>query len=166
MQCCLFAFCVLPPSINRCLFIFSPDIPPTSWWSFCGEWAAISIPIDRNSTNLPTVHNSFVSKNIKRKHAFKFRSALHATGLYAALHYFTNESFDQNCERCLGCRVSFQASLCWKSEEWEPINASEGITPLALEIRDWDAVPTSNDEDLKFQRSFWQVPISTTHHKN
>ena len=63
---------------------------------FWKEGAAISIPIDRNSTNLPIVHNSFVSENIKRKHASKFRSALHATGLYAALDYFSNVSFDQN----------------------------------------------------------------------
>jgi hypothetical protein len=57
---------------------------------FCKEGAAISIPIDRNSTNLPILNNSFVSKNIKRKHTSKFRSALHATGLYAALDYFAN----------------------------------------------------------------------------
>jgi hypothetical protein len=46
---------------------------------FCKEGASISIPIDRNATNLPIVHNSFVSKNVKREHASKFRSALHAT---------------------------------------------------------------------------------------
>jgi hypothetical protein len=64
--------------------------------NFRKEGAAISIPIDRNSTNLPIVYNSFVSKNIKKNHASKFRSALHATGLYAALHYFANMSLDQN----------------------------------------------------------------------
>jgi hypothetical protein len=63
---------------------------------FCKEEAAISIPIDRNSTNLPIVYNSFVSKNIKKKHASKFRSALHANGLYAALNFFANMSLDQN----------------------------------------------------------------------
>jgi hypothetical protein len=65
---------------------------------FCNEGALISIPIDRNATNLPIVHNSFVSKKvkIKREHASKFRSALHATGLYAALDYFANVSVDQN----------------------------------------------------------------------
>ena len=34
----LFALYVLPLSIDRCPFVFSPDIPSTSWWSFCGEW--------------------------------------------------------------------------------------------------------------------------------
>ena len=63
---------------------------------FPKEEAAISIPIDRNSTNLPIVYNSFVSENIKKKHASKFRSALHATELYAALDYFANMSLDQN----------------------------------------------------------------------
>ena len=62
---------------------------------FWKEGAAISILIDRYSTNLPIVHNSFVSKNIKRKQASKFRSALHATGLYTDLDYFANESFDK-----------------------------------------------------------------------
>jgi hypothetical protein len=42
------------------------------------------------------VHNSFVSKKVKREHASKFRSALHATGLYAALDSFANVSVDQN----------------------------------------------------------------------
>jgi hypothetical protein len=59
---------------------------------FCKEGALISIPIDRNTTNLPIVHNSFVSKKVKREHAFKFWSALHATGLSAALNYFANVS--------------------------------------------------------------------------
>ncbi len=52
---------------------------------FCKEGASILIPIDRNITNLPVMHNSFVSKKVKREHVSKFRSALHVTGLYAAL---------------------------------------------------------------------------------
>ncbi len=63
---------------------------------FCKEGALISIPIDRNATNLPIMHNSFMSKKVKREHASKFRSALHATGLYAALDYFANVSVNQN----------------------------------------------------------------------
>ncbi len=63
---------------------------------FCKEGASISIPIDRDATNLPIVHNLFVSEKVKTEHAFKFRSALHATGLYAALDYFANVSVDQN----------------------------------------------------------------------
>ncbi len=63
---------------------------------FCKKGASISIPIDRNATNFPVVHNSFVSKKVKREHASKFQSALHATGLYAALDYFANVSVDQN----------------------------------------------------------------------
>ncbi len=63
---------------------------------FRKEGASISIPIDRNATNLPVVHNSFVSKKVKREYASKFRSALHVTGLYAALDYFANVSVDRN----------------------------------------------------------------------
>ncbi len=63
---------------------------------FRKEGALISIPIDRNTTNLPIMHKFFVSEKVKREHASKFRSALHATGLYAALDYFANMSVDQN----------------------------------------------------------------------
>ncbi len=63
---------------------------------FCKKGALISIPIDRNATNLPVVHNFFVPEKVKREHASKFRSALHATGLYAALDYFANVSANQN----------------------------------------------------------------------
>ncbi len=63
---------------------------------FCKKGASISILIDRNATNLPIVHNSFVSEKVKREHASKFWSALHATGLYAVLDYFANVSVDQN----------------------------------------------------------------------
>ncbi len=52
---------------------------------FCKDGALISIPINRNTTNLPVVHNSFVSEKVKREHASKVWSALHATGLYAVL---------------------------------------------------------------------------------
>jgi hypothetical protein len=68
---------------------------------FCKERASILIPINRNTTNLPVVHNSFVSKKVKREHASKFWSALHATGLYAALDYFANVSVDQNLSMLL-----------------------------------------------------------------
>ena len=34
----------------------------------------ITIPIDKDCTNLPVVNNSFVSQNAKRQHASKFRS--------------------------------------------------------------------------------------------
>jgi len=50
----------------------------------------IAIPIDREGTNLPIVKDSFVSQKVKKKLAHKFRSALSATGLYAALNYFAN----------------------------------------------------------------------------
>ncbi len=63
---------------------------------FCKEGALISIPIDWNATNLPVMHNSFVSEKVKREHASKFRPALPATGLYAALDYFANVSVNQN----------------------------------------------------------------------
>ncbi len=63
---------------------------------FHKEGALIPIHIDRNTTNLPIVHNSFVSEKVKREHASKFQSALHATGLYAVLDYFANVSVNQN----------------------------------------------------------------------
>jgi hypothetical protein len=63
---------------------------------FCKEGALISIPINRNTTNLPIVHNSFVSEKVKREYASKFRSVLHATGLYAVLDYFASVSVNQN----------------------------------------------------------------------
>jgi hypothetical protein len=68
---------------------------------FCKEGALILIHIDRNTTNLPVMHNSFVSEKVKREHASKFWSALHATGLYAALDYFANISVDQNLSTLL-----------------------------------------------------------------
>jgi len=68
---------------------------------FRKEGASISIPIDRDATNLPVVHNSFVSEKVKREHASKFRSALHATGLYAVLDYFANVSVNQNLSTLL-----------------------------------------------------------------
>ena len=50
----------------------------------------IAIPIDREVTNLPIVRNSFVPKKVKKRLAHKFRSALIATGLHAALDYFAD----------------------------------------------------------------------------
>jgi hypothetical protein len=59
---------------------------------FCKKGALISIPIYRNTTNLPVVHNSFVSEKVKREHASEVQSALYATRLYSALDYFANVS--------------------------------------------------------------------------
>jgi hypothetical protein len=53
-----------------------------------GHPITIAIPIDRDGTNLPVVRNSFVSEKIKKNHSCRFRSALNATGLCAALDYF------------------------------------------------------------------------------
>jgi hypothetical protein len=50
----------------------------------------IAIPIDKEVSNLPIVRNSFVPEKVKKKIAHKFRSALVATGLYAALDYFAD----------------------------------------------------------------------------
>jgi hypothetical protein len=55
----------------------------------------LAIPIDRGGTNLPIVRDSFVSDKIKKKLAHKFRSALIATGIYAALDYFANVSVNR-----------------------------------------------------------------------
>ena len=77
---------------------------------FHKEGALISIPIDRNATNLPVVHNSFVSEKVKREHASKFRSALHATGLYAVLDYFANVSVTKICKLRQEKRFPFPTS--------------------------------------------------------
>ncbi len=61
----------------------------------------MSIPIDRNATNLLVMHNSFMSEKVKREHASKFWSALHVTGLYTALDYFANVSVDQKLSTSL-----------------------------------------------------------------
>ena len=50
----------------------------------------IPIPIDKSVTNLPIVWNSFVSEKVTKKLAHKFRSALIATRINAALDYFAN----------------------------------------------------------------------------
>ena len=78
---------------------------------FCKEGAAISIPIDRNSTNLPIVYNSFLSEKIK-KNASKFRSDIHATGFYAALDYFANVSLDQNLSMSSRMQGLFSSFPC------------------------------------------------------
>ena len=54
--------------------------------------STVTIPIDKDGTNLPVIRDSFVSQKIKQQHASKFRSSLNATGLYAALDYFANMS--------------------------------------------------------------------------
>jgi hypothetical protein len=66
----------------------------------------IAIPIDRDGTNLPVMQNSFVSEKIKKKHAYRFRSALNATGLCAALDYFGSLSLSGQSKQ--GLFSSFQ----------------------------------------------------------
>jgi len=88
---------------------------------FCKEGAAISIPININSNNLPIVHNSFVSINIKKKHPSKFRSVIHATGLYAALDYFANMS--------LGF---FTTTIDWWENAVVAVDAEMEISPQTL----------------------------------
>jgi hypothetical protein len=55
----------------------------------------IAIPIDQGGTNLPIVRDSFVSEKIKKKLSHKFRSALIATGMNAALNYFSKVSVNR-----------------------------------------------------------------------
>jgi hypothetical protein len=109
---------------------------------FCKEGALISIPIDRNATNLPVVHNSFVSEMVKREHASKFRSAFHATGLYAALDYFANVSVDQNLSTSLRKQGPVSSFPCVSSLKNKNLSMPQN---LSLEIRNWDATSTSND---------------------
>ncbi len=56
------------------------------------ELKTISIPINRDGTNLPIVRSSFVSNNMKNKLAHQFWSALIATGINTVLDYFANVS--------------------------------------------------------------------------
>ena len=60
-----------------------------------GKLKTIPIPIDRGGTNLPIVHDSFVSNKMKKKLAHNFRSALIATGVCTALDYFANVSVNR-----------------------------------------------------------------------
>ena len=115
---------------------------------FRKEGASISIPIDRNATNLPIMHNSFVSEKVKREHASKFRSALHATGLYAALDYFANVSVDQNLSTSSRKQDHVSSFSCVGGLNNELADAPERVTPLALETWNWDAMSTSNDAKL------------------
>jgi hypothetical protein len=71
-----------------------------------GHPITIAIPIDRNGTNLPVVRNLLVSEKIKKKHAYRFRSALNATRLYAALDYFGSLSLSRQSKQ--GLCSSFQ----------------------------------------------------------
>jgi hypothetical protein len=96
---------------------------------FHKEGASISIHIDRNTTNLPVVHNSFVSEKVKRDHASKFRSALHATGLYAALDYFANVSVDLNLSTLLRKQGPVSIFPCVGGLKQELIDAPERVTP-------------------------------------
>jgi hypothetical protein len=69
-----------------------------------GKLKTIPIPIDRGGTNLPIVHDLFVSNKMKKKLAHNFRSALIATGVCTALDYFANVSVNR--------AVSTSSRLC------------------------------------------------------
>ena len=86
-----------------------------------GRPITIAIPIDRDGTNLPVVRNSFVSKKIKKKHAYRFRSALNATGFYAALDYFGSLSLSGQSKQglfssfeCVGGLVNKNLTMAQK----------------------------------------------------
>ncbi len=86
-----------------------------------GRPITIAIPIDRDGTNLPVVRNLFVSEKIKKKHAYRFRSALNATGLYAALDYFGSLSLSRQSKQgpfssfqCVGGLVSKNSTMAQK----------------------------------------------------
>ena len=86
-----------------------------------GPPITIAIPIDRDGTNLPVVHNSLVSEKIKKKHAHRFRSALNATGLYTALDYFGSLSLSGQSKQglfssfeCVGGLVNKNLTMAQK----------------------------------------------------
>ncbi len=113
---------------------------------FRKEGALISIHINRNTTNLPVVHISFMSKKVKREHASKFWSALHATGLYAVLDYFANVSADQNLStlsRKQGPVSSFPCVGDLKNENL--LMPQEELLLWHWKLGIWDATSTSND---------------------
>jgi hypothetical protein len=67
-------------------------------WSASGHYkpnTTIPIPIDCEGTNLPVIRDSFVSNNMKKKLAPKFRSDLIAAGVHASLDYFANVSMSR-----------------------------------------------------------------------
>ena len=100
----------------------------------------ITIPIDKDCTNLPVVHDSFVSQKAKRQHASKFRSALNATGIYAALDYFANVSTKIDgghlsaSSRLQGLFSSHPVSVVWPMRTFRMLrrNYSSGIGVLGL----------------------------------
>ena len=86
-----------------------------------GHPITIAIPIDRDSTNLPVVRNSFVSEKVKKRLAHRFRSALNATGLYTALDYFGSLSLSGKSKQglfpsfeCVGGLVNENLTMAQK----------------------------------------------------
>ena len=77
-----------------------------------GKLKTIPIPIDRGGTNLPIVHDSFVSNKIKKKLAHNFRSALIATGVCTALDYFANVSVNRAVSTSSRLRGIFSSLPC------------------------------------------------------
>jgi hypothetical protein len=123
----------------------------------------ITIPIDRDGTNLPVVRNSFVSEKVKRKHASKFRSALNATGLYAALDYFANMNFSTSSRmQCL-----FSSFSC------VGVDGNENLTMAHRELLLWHwklgigmQRIQSMMRNLTFEDPFGRSQIKTTYYKN
>jgi hypothetical protein len=96
-----------------------------------GKPKTIPIPIDRGNTNLPVVHNSFVSSKMKKKLAHNFRSALIATGVCTALDYFANVSVHRAVSTSSSLRGIFSSLPCVGGSE------NENLTMAQKELLLW-----------------------------
>ena len=170
--------CVLPSSNDRCPVVLSPDIPSTSWWSFCSEqrWSGDEV-LKRGSLDLNTYWQE-CHKLAYRAQFFCVREGQERACLQVPVCSSCNWAL---CSAWLLCqRVSqpkfvnvvkktgsrFQLPMCGRSGERELVDAPERVTPLALETWNWDATSTGNDAESNLWGSIWQIAVSSTHHKN
>ncbi len=169
---------VLPSSNDGCPVVLSPDIPITSWWSFCGErqWSGDEV-LQRGSLDLNSYWQE-CHKLARRAQFFRVQEGQEGACLQAPVCSSCNWAL---CNAWLLCQYvsqpkfvnivketgsRFQLPMCRRSEERELVDAPERVTSLALETWNWDATSTSNDAKLNLWGSIWQIAVSSTHHKN
>ena len=90
-----------------------------------GKLKTIPIPIKKGGTNLPIVHDSFVSNNMKKKLAHNFRSALIATGVGTALDYFANVSVNRAVSTSSRLRGIFSSFPCVGGHDNENLSMAQ-----------------------------------------
>ncbi len=163
--------CALPSSNDGCPVVLSPDIPSTSWWSFCGEWRWSGDEVLQKGR---LDHNTYwqeCHKLARRAQFFCVWEGQEGACLQVPvscmqrLTTFPTCQSTKICQRHQGNRIPFPAShvsAVWRMR----VNAPERVTPLALKTWNQDAISTSNDAKSNLQGSIWQIPVSSTHHKN